>query len=270
MAAIALKQWSLLALALATFGCTAPASDPPAQGNSSVPVVNQAAAETNEQAHPETNQVSQGTSGEAFHALGTEPFWGVTIANGRLEYDELDGERFSIPAPPRVEHPGGWSWTTNRIVIRVDVRPCNDGMSMRVYPTDVKMTMLAGSRLTGTSWLGCGGYSFDESLTGSAWQIVLIDDAAVGGDAYRLEFTGDRVSGRAGCNRFNGPYRRGEHGSITFGAIAATRMACPEPRMTHERRVLEILGRPSNLRYSDPRTVALGNEEGGMMLRRIR
>jgi heat shock protein HslJ/uncharacterized membrane protein len=265
-----LRSWTPLLLVLATVGCTAPESDPTARNNSTAPAANESGTETNDQPLAENNQVAQGGGTAAFHALGTEPFWGVTVANGRLDYDEAGGERFSIPAPPRVDHAGGWSWTTDRIVIRVDVRPCNDGMSNRVYPTDVRMTMLRDSRLAGTSWLGCGGYSFDDSLAGSVWQIVLIDEDAVNGDAYRLNFTGDQVSGRAGCNQFNGPYRRGEHGGITFGALATTRRACPEAGMTHGRRVLEILGRPSNLRYSDPRTVALGNEEGGMMLRRIR
>ena len=37
---------------------------------------------------------------------------------------------------------------------------------------------------------------------------------------------GERVSGSGGCNRYTGPYKQ-EGATLTFGALAATRMACP-------------------------------------------
>ena len=70
-----------------------------------------------------------------------------------------------------------------------------------------------------------------------------IDDAIVSGGEYFIEFGADRLSGRAGCNRFSGTYSiTGDR--LAVGPLATTRMACPEPAMRHERRVLEILRGP--------------------------
>ena len=38
-------------------------------------------------------------AGESYRALGTEPFWSIAIANGRLSYEAPDGPSFSVPAP---------------------------------------------------------------------------------------------------------------------------------------------------------------------------
>ena len=256
-----LPRWALM---LAAAGCTAPQGDAPApQANSPAPQANSPAPEVSSPAPPVNQAALQPAPEGSFHALGTEPFWAVSVANGRIEYDVMDGKRFSVPAPQRENAPGGWIWRTPRITVHVVVRPCSDGMSTRVYPADVKIAV------AGMNWLGCGGYTLDDSLAGSAWQIVQIDEEEVSGAAYRLEFTGDRISGRAGCNRFSGPYRRGEHGAVTFGPLATTRMACPEPAMAHERTVLALLGNNSYLTYALPGTLAIGNEEGGILLRRL-
>ena len=37
-----------------------------------------------------------------------------------------------------------------------------------------------------------------------------------------------RVTGFAGCNRYFGSYTAGEWGSLTFGPIGVTRMACSD------------------------------------------
>ena len=83
-------------------------------------------------------------------------------------------------------------------------------------------------------------------LTGSYWRL---EDLAGRGVLDRaettLEFPEDgMVSGTGGCNRFNGSYqRRGD--SLSFGPLAATRMACPEAVMNQESgffAVLESLG----------------------------
>jgi heat shock protein HslJ len=47
-------------------------------------------------------------------------------------------------------------------------------------------------------------------------------------------------SGSTGCNRFTGRYElTGE--TLTFGPLAATRMACPPPQMEQESRVFDLL-----------------------------
>ena len=136
-----------------------------------------------------------------YRALGTEPFWSVTVADGR---------------------------TLN----------------------------------------GCGGAILaPERLAGTSWSIVEMDGAPVGGEAYHLHFTADRLSGQAGCNRFFGPYAEAD-GAIVPGSIAATRMACPEPRMAHERLMLELLGGPVRFDHPDGDTLRLSGPTGTIRLRR--
>lgn len=47
--------------------------------------------------------------------------------------------------------------------------------------------------------------------------------------------------GFGGCNRFFGSYDVGKHQALTFGAIGATRMACPES-MNEEQELFTVLG----------------------------
>lgn len=59
-----------------------------------------------------------------------------------------------------------------------------------------------------------------------------------------LQLHGDRgtVSGHGGCNSFTGPWQSGEEGSLDFGNLAATMMACPVG-MDVEQRLFDVLAR---------------------------
>ena len=80
-------------------------------------------------------------------------------------------------------------------------------------------------------------------LTGSSWQLEdLAGTPAVSGVGATLEFAeGDRVSGNASCNKFSGTVKVSGD-SITFGPLAATRMACAsEPANAQETAYLKAL-----------------------------
>lgn len=72
-------------------------------------------------------------------------------------------------------------------------------------------------------------------LWGTAWRLENLAGAAVLDNApATLEFSGEgRASGRGSCNRFNGVVTV-EGGTIRFGGLAATRMACLEAVMRQE------------------------------------
>jgi len=55
---------------------------------------------------------------------------------------------------------------------------------------------------------------------------------------------------------------------LTPGAIAATRMACPGPRMAHEQRAFAILSGPVTVSHPDGDTLVLTGEAGSIRLRR--
>lgn len=62
--------------------------------------------------------------------------------------------------------------------------------------------------------------------------------------AVTLRYAAGSFTGRSGCNRYTAAVeRRPGLGAIAVGAIAGTRMMCPEPVMTIEARFLAALGR---------------------------
>jgi heat shock protein HslJ len=82
-----------------------------------------------------------------------------------------------------------------------------------------------------------------------------------------MQFTADRLSGQAGCNRFSGGYTLGGD-TLTPGALAMTRMACPGPAMGHEQRASHILNGPVRITYPDGDTLVLTGPDGSIRLRR--
>lgn len=201
--------------------------------------------------------------GEAFRARGNEPFWSVTVADGRMVYERAGGPTFSVREPAREQTEIGHIWRTPRLTVEVMHQRCSDGMSDLVYPADVRVTA------DGEALSGCGGDPYQDELADSQWQIVEIDGSAIDGEAYRLSFTRDRISGQAGCNRFNGTYYRGDEGDMDVTALAVTRMACPEPRMGHERFVLTLLGSTSYLTFVDRDNLVISADRNSIRLRRI-
>lgn len=87
---------------------------------------------------------------ESYRALGTEPFWSVTIANGRMTYRTPDGG-FSVAAPRGRETGSGRSWETGRIKLYMWHQQCSDGMSDNDYPQTVRAVV------DGQTLRGCGG-----------------------------------------------------------------------------------------------------------------
>ena len=72
-------------------------------------------------------------------------------------------------------------------------------------------------------------------LTGTGWQLQQLGaQGAIAGSQPTLAFVGaGKVSGTGSCNQFNGPVTVNGK-SITFGALASTRMACADALNTQE------------------------------------
>jgi hypothetical protein len=96
--------------------------------------------------------------------------------------------------------------------------------------------------------LGCAakrepaGSFLAEAPVGS-WRLIGFGDATEPGEVevtLRVEADG-KISGASGCNRYSGDWTPRE-GGAQVGPLAATKMACPPPRMEIEVRYLEELG----------------------------
>jgi heat shock protein HslJ len=113
----------------------------------------------------------------------------------------------------------------------------------------MKKKMLFAGMLFLTSVIvlaACASGRTAPSLSNSDWKLVsygLISNqtTATEGIDTSLKFGADgQVNGNMGCNSFGGEYTQKDD-QITFGALASTLMACPEPQMSQEGTSFAIL-----------------------------
>ena len=134
------------------------------------------------------------------------------IENGRIQLDLLEPGQQDAACCPTEKARRAW---------RLEGETLNEVESQTMGPISVL-------DLTGHEWVL---RAFDEDLAPPSPEITLTLEA-------------ERISGHAGCNRYfaaRGP--AGERPTdLRFGPIGATRMACPEPAMSLERRYLDALG----------------------------
>ena len=87
-----------------------------------------------------------------YHALGTEPFWHLLIDEHNLTFTQPDASPLTQPTPAVINGFAGPIYQTPRINVNIvkNVR-CSDGMSDRIYPDKVQVTV------DGRRFEGCGG-----------------------------------------------------------------------------------------------------------------
>lgn len=175
-----------------------------------------------------------------YRASGTEPFWSLTIGAKTMRFEAPGRPTVSV-ATPRVIHGfAGEIWQTRRIDVNTNHIQCSDGMRDRTYPDTVTVTV------DGRSYKGCGGEPRAEAPTSpieGSWQIEALNGRPVArGTSPTVTFDKGRISGNAGCNRFNGSYDFAR-GRLTAGPLASTKMACLDRgRSQQETAILGVLG----------------------------
>jgi len=199
-----------------------------------------------------------------YRAVGTEPFWSVTITPRQMRYETPAGRAVTVATPrPAHPRPTGRIYSTSRLRVSIRTAPCSDGMSDRTYADTVDVTV------DGRELHGCGG-GFVEAvnLTNTNWRITAINGLGVPADGrYQMEYTEDRLSGRAGCNSFSGPYRL-DGRRLHAGPLMSTRMACfAGAAMRNEAAALEILGGPVTISRPREQALELRGAAGSISLR---
>lgn len=87
-----------------------------------------------------------------YRALGTEPFWNVLIDQHHVTFIEPDqAQPLRDPRPRPIVSSAGETYRTPRMTVVITRGTCSDGMSDRVYPDTVRVTV-EGRQLS-----GCGG-----------------------------------------------------------------------------------------------------------------
>jgi putative lipoprotein len=93
---------------------------------------------------------------------------------------------------------------------------------------------------------GVGGRAADEpaaaQLAGTTWRAeTILGRPVIDSAASTITFDADcRVRGRGGCNRYFGTSAI-DGDQLAFGALGATKMACPEALMDQETRFFQAL-----------------------------
>ena len=205
------------------------------------------------------------TTGD-YRAMGTEPFWDLTIGRDLVFTDRGNNLQVVQPAPRPIIAVAGEIYQTRRINVNIVHARCSDGMSDRSYPDQVQLTV------DGRAYRGCGGPSSFFAQTGAAlsvprlartnWTVVTINGRPVPRSGYYVNFAPDRLSAKFGCNQLGAGY------SVTRdllrpGAIMATRMACPD--MSFENAGNAILSMPMTIANVGER-LTLSNRNGAITM----
>lgn len=85
-----------------------------------------------------------------YRAIGTEPFWELTIDANLVFTDRGNGMSVREPAPRVAATAAGRTYRGRRLVVTITRGPCSDGMSDRSYPDSVSV------RVDGQAYRGCG------------------------------------------------------------------------------------------------------------------
>ncbi len=86
-----------------------------------------------------------------YHALGTEPFWNLLIDEHDLTFVQPDAQPIKQPTPKVIVGIAGEIYQTPRINVNIGHERRSGGMSDRVYPDKVQVTV------DGRRFNGCGG-----------------------------------------------------------------------------------------------------------------
>ncbi len=190
----ALLLTSLVAFVMA--GCESPATDTAP----SAPEVRQ----QNALAPATVDTASVAKAEKPYAARGNEPGWTVTIENGAVNLSADYGE-LTVTAPVITDRRSGEVRTvvanngSHYVQVSISHQPCADSMSGDKYADQVTVT------LNDRSFTGCGGAHW---LRNANWRLIDMNSSGIVENA-RLTLTfGDesRLSGSAGCNRFQGSY----------------------------------------------------------------
>jgi uncharacterized membrane protein len=205
--------------------------------------------------------------GEPYRAVGTEPFWSLTIDAHWMKF-EAPGQRSVTVATPRVIHGfAGEIYQTRRIGVNTVHKPCSDGMSDRSYPDTVQVTV------DGRHYQGCGGAAAIEaqrSALDGSWRIESIAGRpAVRGTNVTVTFNGARMNGNTGCNAFSGGYRF-ERGFLTAGPMITTRRACTRFTNAQEQTLLGLFGERLSVTSTRNGKLVLTGRGGTLVLARER
>jgi heat shock protein HslJ len=110
----------------------------------------------------------------------------------------------------------------------------------------ITMSLITILIVSGLILSACAASVAPSTLAGTSWTLVSYGGAgnqtpAAAGILTSVVFAPNgQVSGNLGCNGFSGTYMV-KDGTLVFGPLASTLMACPDPQMTQEGTAFQVL-----------------------------
>lgn len=204
---------------------------------------------------PDDPQAAASDAG--YRALGTEPFWSLTIDGKNMVFSRA-GEK-EVFASDTVSRPSinGWRHVSKNITADVTFTPCSDGMSDRTYKDSV--TVMVGKE----AYKGCGGgVAVPKTLDQTHWRVESINGTAIPQNRKAmLSFADDRLSGTIGCNRLGASYvYKGK--SLSFGPVMSTKMGCPDPIAAQEFTLSTLLSAMKSTEFLNDGSMILTGQNG--------
>jgi len=218
-----------------------------------------------------------------YRAIGTEPFWDLTIGRDLVFTDR--GNNFSVaePAPPVRRGIAGETYVGRRLRVNIVHAQCSDGMSDRTYPDRVDVTV------DGRAYRGCGasaafftrvgedGRPREQPLDSSVaivgrWTAVAIDgNAAAPADRFNLTVTRTMISTNGVCNDLRGSYRTVERRLMPDGPPwPRTERGCDPDRMALEDRVFAVMWYEPVISFPARDRLRLASDRGSIEFERAR
>lgn len=207
--------------------------------------------------------VAPGEGDAPLRARGQEPSWSLVLTGEQLQW-QAGEQTFSAqmrPAPSAGGMRLAGMHEGQIIEVWTRARVCRDSMSGMPHPYEVLV------RLDERRYAGCGGEP--AALLQGEWQISALSGGLPAGAQLTLQFDArGRVSGRAGCNRYNSSYTLSGEG-LRIAPGAATRMACESALMDVEGRYLRQLAAVQRFDIGEDGTLQLiGAQDQRIVARR--
>ena len=213
-----------------------------------------------------------------YRAIGTEPFWDLTISDNLVFTDRGSNVSVVQPTPAVQSGVAGEIYNSPRIRVNIVHSRCSDGMSERTYPDTVQVTV--NRRL----YRGCGApasffLEVDDrgnpnmvsalpgpvtTLERTRWRVTRVNGRAVPKkSSYYLDFDGGRIGAKFGCNSIVGPYTQ-TGTTLDSGALITTRVARFD--MTIEPQAIAILDQVMTIAVIGRNRLVLSSSAGTIEL----
>jgi heat shock protein HslJ len=143
---------------------------------------------------------------------------------------------------------------------------CRNARSCEVPYT--RLDLIAAAFVLALMLAGCGAMASSGGATDlneTAWTLATLPGySPLTGRPVTMRFENGRVHGTDGCNRYSAAYTTASGGFKLSGAVASTKMACPEPVMKQADAFVAALSRARAARIDGGQLTLL--DAGGMVL----